>query len=38
MYTIKDYIIKNGRFILNCKNKPSGHYNANYVGFAHKCE
>ena len=35
MYTIKDYIIKNGKFILNWKNKPSGLYNAKYVGFAH---
>ena len=36
MYAIKDYIIKSGKFILNWKNKPSGLYNAKYVGFAHK--
>ena len=33
-YTIKYYIIKNGKFILNWKNKPSGIYNAKYVRFA----
>ena len=32
--TINAYIIKNGKFILNWKNKPSGLYNAKYVGFA----
>ena len=31
MYIIKDYIIKNGKYILNWKNKPSEHYKAKYV-------
>ena len=36
MYTIRDYIIKNEKVILNWKNKPSGRlYNAKYAGFAH---